>query len=45
MDARKSKAKKAYEDSNNIIEMNKDYKTKIIGIVSQIVNIEGLTQA
>ena len=44
MDARKWKAQKAYEDSNDIIEMNKDCETKIIDMVSQIEDNEGLNR-
>ena len=40
MDARRAKETKTFEDSNDIIEMNKDCENKIIDMVIQVVDVD-----
>ena len=44
MDAQRVKKTKDFEYANNIIEINNHYENKIIDMVSQVINVEGLTR-
>ena len=43
MDAQRVKESKGFEDASGIIEMNNDFENKIIDMISQVINVEGLT--